>query len=146
MRTISEVVTSPPAPAQDNKKEPESAKESAKDKEPAKDKAEPEESSDESGNEGGDDESKENKPKKSKKSKVAKKPKTAGGKKTKSERKRGPARPYKKLPQETLLSRIQKLQKRIERTSAQAEDAKNFLSKYTREQAFREPNTVDASA
>jgi hypothetical protein len=68
-------------------------------------------------------------------------PRKTIGKKSKSERKRGPARPYRKLPQETLESRIKKLQKRIERTSAQAEEGRTFLSKYTREQAFRETET-----
>jgi len=67
-------------------------------------------------------------------------------KRSQSERKRGPARPYRKLPQETLLLRIQKLQKRIDRTSAQAEEGKNFLSKYTREQAFREAEAVSTAA
>lgn len=64
--------------------------------------------------------------------KPAKAEKGKGGKS-----KRGPARPYRKLPQEILDLRIQKLQKRIDRTSAQAEEGRNFLTKYTREQAFR---------
>ena len=73
-------------------------------------------------------------------------PRKALGKKAKGERKRGPARPYRKLPQETLESRIKKLQKRIERTSAQAEEGRTFLSKYTREQAFRDSEAVPVAA
>ena len=73
------------------------------------------------------------------KKKTGKAPRKALGKKaSKGERKRGPARPYRKLPQETLDLRIKKLQKRIERTSAQAEEGKAFLVKYTREHSFRE--------
>ena len=72
------------------------------------------------------------------KKKTVKAPRKGVTKKAKGERKRGPARPYKKLPQDTLDSRIKKLQKRIERTSAQAEEGRNFLIKYTREQSFRD--------
>lgn len=64
---------------------------------------------------------------------------------------RGPARPYRKLPQETLDSRIQKLEKRMKRTASQAEEAGAFLSKYVREQDFRKADlakltTAEASA
>jgi hypothetical protein len=72
--------------------------------------------------------------------------KAAKAKKVKGQRKRGPARPYRKLPQDTLDSRIKKLQKRIERTSQQAEEGRAFLSKYTREQAFRDAETGVAAA
>jgi hypothetical protein len=76
---------------------------------------------------------------KTERKKGGKAPKRGQAKKAaKGERKRGPARPYRKLPQETLESRIKKLQKRIERTSAQAEEGRSFLVKYTREQSFRE--------
>jgi len=81
-----------------------------------------------------------------KKKKTPKAAKTVKTKKTKGERKRGPARPYRKLPQETLESRIKKLEKRIERTSAQAEEGRCFLSKYTREQGFRDAEAVRAAA
>lgn len=81
-----------------------------------------------------------------KKKKTPKATKTVKTKKSKGERKRGPARPYRKLPQETLESRIKKLEKRIERTSAQAEEGRTFLSKYTREQAFRDAEAAKAAA
>lgn len=81
-----------------------------------------------------------------KKKKTPKATKTVKTKKSKGERKRGPARPYRKLPQETLVSRIKKLEKRIERTSAQAEEGRTFLSKYTREQAFRDAEAAKAAA
>jgi hypothetical protein len=80
------------------------------------------------------------------KKKTGKAPRKALGKKSKGERKRGPARPYRKLPQETLESRIKKLEKRIERTSAQAEEGRCFLSKYTREQGFRDTEMAQAPA
>jgi len=76
-----------------------------------------------------------------KKKKSAKATKTVKTKKSK----RGPARPYRKLPQETLESRITKLEKRIERTSAQAEEGRSFLSKYTREQGFRAGEPAQAA-
>ena len=81
-----------------------------------------------------------------KKKKGPKAVKTAKTKKSKGERKRGPARPYRKLPQDTLESRIKKLEKRIERTSAQAEEGRSFLSKYTREQGFRDAEPVRSLA
>ena len=80
-----------------------------------------------------------------KKTKGGKSTKAAKAEKAKGEKsKRGPARPYRKLPQETLDIRIQKLQKRIDRTTAQAEEGKTFLTKYTREQAFRAAEAASA--
>ena len=58
---------------------------------------------------------------------------------------RGPARPYRKLSQEILDSRIQKLQKRLTRTTSQAEEAGAFLSKYVREQDFRKADLAKAA-
>lgn len=84
--------------------------------------------------------------KSAKKKKATKATKTVKTKKSKGERKRGPARPYRKLQQEILESRIKKLEKRIERTSAQAEEGRTFLSKYTREQAFRDAEATKAAA
>jgi hypothetical protein len=81
-----------------------------------------------------------------KKKKTPKAVKNVKTKKSKGDRKRGPARPYRKLPQETLESRIKKLEKRIERTSAQAEEGRSFLSKYTREQGFRDAEPVRSLA
>jgi hypothetical protein len=80
-----------------------------------------------------------------KKTKGGKSSKASKAKKAKGEKaKRGPARPYRKLPQDVLDLRIQKLKKRIERTTSQAEDGKNFLSKYVREQSFRESEGAKA--
>lgn len=63
-------------------------------------------------------------------------------KKPKSAKKRGPARPYRKLEQEKLLSRITKLQRRLERAKQQAEETGNFLQRYTKEQEYRESDLV----
>ena len=39
-----------------------------------------------------------------------------------------------------------KLKRRVERTSAQAEEGKTFLEKYTREQGFRDAEAAVAQA
>ena len=131
MRTIS--CTSKPAdetkPAKEDKKEPEIEK---------KDEDEAEEKPDDEA-----DDEEEDKPDKKKRGKPARK--GVAKKSSKADRKRGPARPYRKLPQDTLDTRIKKLEKRIERTSAQAEEGKNFLVKYTREQAFRDAEALPAA-
>ena len=54
--------------------------------------------------------------------------------------KRGPARPYRKLEQEVLDSRITKLTKRLDRAKGQMEEAETFLKKYEREKGFRGPD------
>jgi len=64
-------------------------------------------------------------------------PKEGGKTKSEPRSKRGPPRPYRKLSQEILDQRIKKLQKRLERCTAQAEEAGGFLSKYVREQGYR---------
>ena len=69
--------------------------------------------------------------------KVKRAPKEGGKAKGEPRAKRGPPRPYRKLSQEILDSRITKLQKRLERCTSQAEEAGNFLSKYVREQGYR---------
>ena len=69
------------------------------------------------------------------------KPKKAASKKTGEPRpKRGPARPYRKLEQGVLDTRITKLQKRLDRAKGQMEEAETFLRKYEREKGFREPD------
>jgi hypothetical protein len=79
------------------------------------------------------------------KTKGGKNGKASKAKKAKGDRqKRGPARPYRKLPQSVLDNRITKLRKRIERTTAQAEEGKTFLEKYTREQGFRDKDSGKA--
>jgi hypothetical protein len=66
-------------------------------------------------------------------------------KKTTPGKKRGPARPYKRLSQDTLDSRITKLQKRMDRAQTQAAETEGFLVKYKREQAFREKDAEEAA-
>jgi hypothetical protein len=52
--------------------------------------------------------------------------------------KRGPARPFRKLPQEVLDGRIGKLESRIRRASTQLEEAKGYLTKYAVEREYRQ--------
>lgn len=52
-------------------------------------------------------------------------------------KKRGPARPLRRVPKEVLDSRIDKLEKRLKRTTAQMEDASRHFAAYTRERDFR---------
>ena len=60
------------------------------------------------------------------------------GKSKKSGAKRGPARPFRKLPQEVLDGRIGKLESRIRRASTQLEEAKGYLTKYAVEREYRQ--------
>lgn len=141
MRTVSKLTTTP---------EPASTVgENANHEEDKKNKTADEDAEDslaedpEDGQEDVPDKHTEKKSKAGKSSKLVK-PKKAKAKGEKT--KRGPARPYRKLPQDVLELRIQKLKKRIERTTAQAEDGKNFLSKYVREQSFRDSEQSKADA
>ena len=59
-------------------------------------------------------------------------------------KKRGPARPYRKLTQEVLDARLCKLKKRIAKASSQQVEAQGFLEKYAREQDFRQSTPVDS--
>jgi hypothetical protein len=74
------------------------------------------------------------------------KPKKAKADKGEPRPKRGPARPYRKLGQDTLDTRIAKLQKRMDRARTQAGEAEGFLVKYAREQAFRTEEAAGAVA
>ena len=74
--------------------------------------------------------------KKTKEGKARKMAKTPKG----EPKQREPARPYRKLAQEILDSRIEKLTRRVERTSKQAAEGKTFLDKYIREQCWRAAN------
>ena len=79
--------------------------------------------------------------------KVAKKPraKRAAGAVKKQAKKRGPARPYRKLSAELLDGRIAKLQKRVARATEQLQESRGFLTKYEREKEFRtQPEDPDA--
>jgi len=53
-------------------------------------------------------------------------------------RKRGPPRPHRKLAQEILDGRIQKLRKRIDRSKGQLEDAVRHIEGYEKEAKYRE--------
>jgi hypothetical protein len=68
-----------------------------------------------------------------------KKKRTASGEggKVKTSKKRGPARPHRKLAQEVLNVRIKKLQKRIERSRGQLEDAERHIESYNKEATYR---------
>ena len=131
-------ITCTSKPAKEDKREPEIEKKDADEEIEKKDADEDEEKPDDEA-----DDEEEDKPDKKKRGKPARK---GVAKKSKAERKRGPARPYRNLPQDTLDTRIKKLEKRIERTSAQAEEGRNFLVKYTREQAFRDAEALPAAA
>ena len=50
---------------------------------------------------------------------------------------RGPPRPHRKLEQETLTNRVEKLQKRIDRSKAQLEDAERHIEGYLKESKYR---------
>ena len=52
--------------------------------------------------------------------------------------KRGPARPHRRLEDDVINLRIEKLQKRLDRAKGQAEDASRHIEGYKREREFRE--------
>jgi hypothetical protein len=52
--------------------------------------------------------------------------------------KRGPARPHRRLDIGVVNSRIEKLQKRLDRAKGQVEDASRHIEGYQREREFRE--------
>ena len=52
--------------------------------------------------------------------------------------KRGPARPHRRLENDVINSRIEKLQKRLDRAKGQVEDASRHIEGYKREREFRE--------
>ena len=74
-----------------------------------------------------------------------KKVKKAPKDKSKPTKKRGPARPYRRLATDILDKRIAKLSKRITRAKTQLEESEGFLSKYTNEKRYRQED-VDAPA
>jgi len=53
-------------------------------------------------------------------------------------KKRGPARPYRRLTQEVLDSRISKLEKRKTRAKHQLTETEGFLEKYKKETVYRQ--------
>lgn len=50
---------------------------------------------------------------------------------------RGPPRPYRRLAEDTLKARVQKLTTRMERAKTQHESARGLLMKYVHEQTYR---------
>ena len=67
-------------------------------------------------------------------------PKRKRGPKTSkpARRPRGPPRPHRKLAQDILDGRISKLQKRIDRSNAQLEDAQRHIDGYLKESKYRQ--------
>jgi hypothetical protein len=59
-------------------------------------------------------------------------------KRARQSQKRAPARPHKRLPTETLDTRIAKLQKRLDHARAQIEDAARHLENYQTERRLRD--------
>lgn len=73
-------------------------------------------------------------------------PKAAGAKpKTEPRKKRGPARPHRRLDIETISSRIAKLEKRRLRAKEQLEDATRHVEGYQAERDFREQDAAAAA-
>lgn len=69
-----------------------------------------------------------------------KKTKTPRAKRVRGEakKKRGPPRPHKKISNDVLQQRVQKLQKRIDKARNQLEDASRHIDAYNKEKAYRE--------
>lgn len=55
---------------------------------------------------------------------------------------RGPARPYRKLAQDLLQTRIKRLTERLERVKRQHESTRLQLTKYAHEQFYRERDAI----
>lgn len=72
----------------------------------------------------------------------AKAKKTADGQKI--VRKRGPPRPHRKLAQDVLEKRINKLQRRIERVQTQLDDAQRHIVGYRNEEQYRKDHPEEA--
>ena len=58
-------------------------------------------------------------------------------------KKRGPARPYKKITDETLATRIKRLTDRMERAKKQHESARNLVTKYSHERLYRDKDAIE---
>lgn len=74
------------------------------------------------------------------------KPKSEGGEPRQPRKKRGPARPHRRLDIETINSRISKLEKRRQRAKEQLEDATRHVEGYQAEREFREQETAGTAA
>ena len=73
------------------------------------------------------------------------KPKSDQGEPRQPRKKRGPARPHRRLDIETIHSRITKLEKRRQRAKEQLEDATRHVEGYQAERDFREQEATSAS-
>ena len=60
--------------------------------------------------------------------------------------KRGPARPLRRVPKDILDMRIEKLDKRLKRTTSQMEDASRHFAAYIRERDFRKSEEAEEAA
>lgn len=86
--------------------------------------------------------------KKAKTERAPRPPKSAGDRsKTDAQprKKRGPARPHRRLDIETIKSRIEKLEKRRQRSKEQFEDATRHVEGYQAERNFREQEAAAAA-
>ena len=72
-------------------------------------------------------------------------PKRAKKPRNPSAPKRGPARPYRKITDETLAQRIERLSKRIERSKKQHEAARGLLTKYSHERMYRDKEAIQSA-
>jgi hypothetical protein len=88
------------------------------------------------------------KPAKKAKTERAPRPPRPAGERPKSDgprKKRGPARPHRRLDIETITSRIEKLDKRRLRAKEQLEDATRHVEGYQAERTFREQEAATAA-
>ena len=60
-------------------------------------------------------------------------------------KKRGPARPYRKISDETLTGRIKRLTDRIERAKKQHESARSLITKYSHERLYRDKDAIEGA-
>lgn len=60
--------------------------------------------------------------------------------------KRGPPRPYRRVPDETLNTRLTKLTTRLDRARKQHEETRALLIKYTHERAYRTKEALESAA
>lgn len=61
-------------------------------------------------------------------------------------KKRGPPRPYRKIAEDVLAKRIERLSKRIDRVKKQHESTRTLLTKYVHEKYYREKEAIEDDA
>jgi hypothetical protein len=61
-------------------------------------------------------------------------------------RKKGVARPYRRVPEDVLAVRIDRLTERLERVRKQHESTRTLLTKYAHERHYREKDAIAKSA